>query len=197
LITSKASTIFAVIGLTSLTLLPPSLAEVSKRVDRFNDAAFWTSYTANPGECSRLNNKSASKDYQLSCVIVATTFKHSYDRSVGIAFVDSVQGSESLGRGFSGGNERVYLLFTMRDGTKKRSTIAAKDVKFVTWKNGAAKGTRAISVAAWELNDSVANNLASASFVEFRYLDQEYIWRLSQADVKKLLELSEPPPRPW
>jgi len=172
------------------------MAEIKKRGDRFDDSSFTTIYKSNFGECSRINNKESQGRHQLECWIGATTFKHSYDRTVGIAFSDTFTNPNDFSD-VGGDRKHIYLLFTLKDDSQKRLTLSIISNKMFTRKEGALKGKKSLTIIGLELDDTFARYLADSRIVEFRFLGQEYIWRLNAADVRKLLELSQPPPRPW
>ena len=188
----------AALGISvALALTMPVAAVVEKRADRFNDNSFGTTYTANPGECSRINNKSKRKEYQLTCMIVSVTFKNSYDRVTNLQFVDSAFDSVDISQGAISDGEKVDVLLTMYDGTQKQLSYKAKTASWGIFTNGPGKKTKARSVSVLELHDRLANYLGNAKILEFRFLGQEYIWKLNPRDVRRFLEVSAPAPRPW
>lgn len=182
-----------VLGIAGLQ--PPLIADVLKKVDRFDNGSFSTFYDANPGECYRLNNIIKRKNYSLKCVIQATTFRNSYDRVTGISFFDSSFNEQSPNTNTQG--ESVYLLLTAADGTQKQMRLKVKAVESGTVQNGPAKGDNVLFVSAFELHDNLSKYLIDAKTLEFRFRSQEYMWKLNLSDVKKLLELSAPEKRPW
>ena len=181
----------------ALNSIRPVAAVVEKKVDRFNDSYFSTTYTANPGECSRINNKSTRKGYQLICTILSVTFKNSYDRITNLKFIDSIIDSRNIAQVEENDSQTVYLLLTMNDGTQKQLNYKVKQASLGIWKNGLGEVSKVRIVSVLELHDQLANYLGNAKILEFRFSGQEYIWRLNPHDVRRFLEVSAPAPRPW
>jgi len=191
----------AVLG-ASITfgLTQPVTADVVKNIDRFNDNTFTTTYTANPGECSRINNKSTRREYQLVCMILSVTFKNSYDRISNLIFVDSVLDSRDIAQIDASDGKKIYLLLTMKDGTQKQLSYELGGASWGIIKNGPGKGTKARAFAPIgprPLHDLLASYLENTKTLEFRFSNQEYIWKLNPQDVRRFLEVSAPAARPW